>query len=150
MIASGALGDILSFHSAYLHSSYIGTKRPFAWRLDHARSGGGAMMDLGSHAADMIIYLTGEQITKVQAMTRTVTPQRQKSDGTWADVTVDDEATVMAELAGGGRGIIEASRIATGTADELTFVIRGTKGAIRWNLMEPNWLEYFDETATWG
>jgi predicted dehydrogenase len=50
---------------------------------------------------------------------------------------------MMARMANGGKGIIEASKIATGTDDELRFEIHGDKGALRFNLMQPNYLEYF-------
>jgi predicted dehydrogenase len=44
----------------------------------------------------------------------------------------------------GAVGTIEASKVATGMNDELRFEIHGEKGAMRFNLMEPNWLEVYD------
>lgn len=52
---SGALGQIfaadLVFHNAY------GPDKP--WFYDRAQSGGGCLMDLGVHLADLILWLTG-------------------------------------------------------------------------------------------
>ncbi|MGQ9729375.1 MAG: Gfo/Idh/MocA family oxidoreductase, partial [Candidatus Fervidibacter sp.] len=50
-------------------------------------------------------------------------------------------------------GYVEFSRVATGTEDELRFEIHGDKGAMSFNLMEPNWLWVFDRTqppSEWG
>lgn len=39
---------------------------------------------------------------------------------------------------------MEASRFSTGTNDELILEIHGDKGAIKFNGMEPNWLQVYD------
>ena len=52
----------------------------------------------------------------------------------------------------GALGTIEATKIATGAEDELRFEIHGTKGAMRFDLMQPNWLDVYDaadEDAGW-
>jgi len=55
LVQSGALGDIfavdLVFHNAY------GPDKP--WYYDRSQSGGGCMMDLGVHLADLVLWLTG-------------------------------------------------------------------------------------------
>ena len=51
---------------------------------------------------------------------------------------------VLFDLADGGEGSIESSRISTGSADELRLEIEGRKGAIRYNSMQPNYLEIYD------
>ena len=43
LIDEGYLGDLLSFRAAYLHAGYVDPNRPFSWRTDFARSGGGAI-----------------------------------------------------------------------------------------------------------
>jgi len=52
----------------------------------------------------------------------------------------------MLRMSNGALGTVEASKITSGTADELYLEIAGTKGAIRWNLMNPSYLEYYDNT----
>ena len=47
-----------------------------------------------------------------------------------------------------GVGIIEVSRVAHGTTDDLNFEIHGSKGAIKFDVMDPNWLYYFDAGET--
>lgn len=41
-------------------------------------------------------------------------------------------------------GSVEATKLATGTEDELRFEIHGRHGALRFNLMQPNYLEVYD------
>ena len=56
----------------------------------------------------------------------------------------EDQVLMLARLAGGALGTIEASKIATGAEDELRFEIHGDRGALRFNLMNPNYLEAYD------
>jgi predicted dehydrogenase len=57
---------------------------------------------------------------------------------------------MQVELAGGGLGTIESSRVATGTNDEMKFEIHGDQGALRFNLMDPNWLYAYDHRDAAG
>jgi len=60
------------------------------------------------------------------------------------DVESDDLALMMLKMKTGAIGTIEASKVAIGANDELRFEIHGDKGAVRFNLMEPNWLDVYD------
>ena len=51
---------------------------------------------------------------------------------------------MLARTADGAIGTVEVSKIATGIEDELRFEIHGRHGAIRFNLMQPNFLEVYD------
>ena len=151
MVEEGFLGDVISFRSVYLHSGYTDPKRPISWRMQREKSGSGALGDLGSHAIDLMRWLAGD-IAGVQARLRTLVKQRPVSAGSseMVPVTVDDHAIVELELANGALGTLEASRIATGTADDLRFEIHGTRGAIGFDLMDPNWLMVYDDTRPGG
>ena len=50
----------------------------------------------------------------------------------------------MFELQNGCIGTIEGSKVATGANDEYRIEIHGEKGAIRFNSMQPNFLEIYD------
>jgi predicted dehydrogenase len=54
----------------------------------------------------------------------------------------EDFIMVTMRTPDGALGVIEASKIATGAEDELRFEIHGERGALRFNQMEPNWLEF--------
>ena len=150
LLASGALGRVLHFRALYLHAGYLDPKRPFTWRMDKAQ-GGGALVDLGSHVIDLMRHLIGE-FESVCMLSETFVKRRPLRDdpSQMHDVEVDDLALLMVRMAGGVPGIIEASRVATGVNDELRFEIHGEKGAVSFNLMQPNFLGYFDCSAPGG
>ena len=49
-----------------------------------------------------------------------------------------------AELECGAVGTIEASKITVGANDDLTLEVYGTDGSIRFSLMDPNFLSFYD------
>ncbi|RLE14599.1 hypothetical protein DRI96_01200 [Candidatus Aerophobetes bacterium] len=145
LIREGFLGDVFSFRGCYLHSGYIDPSRPVSWRLDREKSGGGALFDLGSHILDLVRHLLGEY-KSVFATSRTFIKERPLPDNLERKkkVEVDDISILQVELENGGIGTIEVSRLATGANDELRIEIHGQKGAIYFNLMDPNWLWIYD------
>ena len=51
---------------------------------------------------------------------------------------------VLARMKSGAIGNIEATKLATGTEDEVRFELHGSRGALRFNSMEPHHLEVYD------
>ncbi len=151
MIQDGALGELYTFRAEYQHTGYQDPQRPLSWRMKKELSGGGALYDLGAHVVDLVRHLLGE-LDSVLAVTKTFIPRRpvEKGSTTMGDVTVDDAAWLQVRLAGGAVGTIEVSRFATGALDDLTFEARGSKGAMRFSLMDANWLYWFDATKSGG
>ncbi len=156
MVEAGYLGDLFSFRVAYLHAGYIDPKRPFSWRLEMARSGGGAIADLGAHVIDLTRFLLGPgtnvgragEFAAVSATLQTIIPERtEAATGRLRTVDVDDLALVQCRLVGGAVGTLEASRLATGVQDELRIELHGSKGGLRFNLMDANWLDAYDATV---
>ncbi|MGQ9478241.1 MAG: Gfo/Idh/MocA family protein [Candidatus Bipolaricaulia bacterium] len=144
LIAEGALGEAISFRGAYLHSGYLDPHRPMSWRLRKAQAGGGALIDLGPHILDLLRYLLGE-FTSVFAETRTLITKRPSPDRRGTEkVDVDDLALLQLRLRNGAIGTVEVSRCAAGANDELKFEIYGSRGGLAFNLMEPNWLYFYD------
>lgn len=152
LMDAGALGRLYSARVCYLHAGYVDPNRPHTWRLDKERSGpGGALFDLGSHVIDLTRHLLGE-IAEVQHLGATMIPERPLKDdpSKKAPVEVDDISILVCRLENGAVGTIESSRLATGTQDEIRFEAHGSKGAIRFNLMQPNYLEFYDATCHEG
>ena len=145
------LGEVVSFRSVYLHSGYTNPDRPISWRMQHEKSGGGALLDLGSHAIDLLRFLIGD-FARVSARLETYIKERPASAGSseMVPVTVDDLALLTLEAENGAVGTVEASRLATGTVDDLRFEIHGTRGALSYDLMNPNWLMTYDDTRKGG
>jgi predicted dehydrogenase len=62
--------------------------------------------------------------------------------GEW-QTNADEAFYMLATLKNGAYGTIEVSKIAVGSNDDLSFEIRGDKGALRFSLMDLNYLEYY-------
>ncbi|WP_158301954.1 Gfo/Idh/MocA family protein [Paenibacillus mesophilus] len=65
IIESGRLGQLVAINDRR-HHPYFLPDRP-GWFLDKARSGGGVVINLGSHSIDKIQWLTGTTIRSVKA-----------------------------------------------------------------------------------
>ncbi len=145
LIEEGRLGRILSFHAAYLHSGSVDPNKPIGWKQDAELGGGGVLFDLGSHVLDMIYYLVGEY-ESIIASNRVLYSQRPTAEGSMIPITAEDQSLMMVKMKNQSTGIIDISKIATGTNDELQFSIYGDKGAVKFNLMDPNYLDFYDNT----
>ncbi|GIP39146.1 hypothetical protein J31TS4_24260 [Paenibacillus sp. J31TS4] len=65
LIESGTLGELVMVQDIR-HVRYFTEQRP-AWFLEKAKSGGGILMNLGSHSVDKLQWLTGARVTSVKA-----------------------------------------------------------------------------------
>ena len=145
----GRLGRILSFHCEYLHASATDPNRPAGWKQDSRVCGAGTLFDLGSHAVDLVTHLCGE-IESVKAISQIGYPVRLGTDGKPWQTNADEAFYLLAKTAGGACGTVAVSKLHVGTNDELNLTVHGERGAIRFSLMEPNWLWYFDATRPEG
>ena len=140
MIEEGHVGNVTQFRAGYFHSGSVDPEKPMGWKQEAA--GGGIINDLGSHVLDLVDWLIGP-VVEVQAESRILYPTRPNQVGEVVDVEAEDAVSVLARLGDGGIGVIEASKIATGANDELRVEIHGDRGALRFNTMEPNYLEAY-------
>lgn len=145
LIADGFLGRVFSFRGRYYRSSYIDPNKPLSWKLRQETSGAGALADIGSHVLDMLYYLLGD-FAVVQATLYTLIKERPLAKGSTekGPVTVDDLAFLHLRTADDAPGVVEASRLATGTTNDLRVEIYGERGAIRFDASDPAWLEVYD------
>jgi predicted dehydrogenase len=149
LIDEGRLGRLLSFRSSYLHSSCTDTNKNAGWKQNRDICGGGVLFDLGSHAIDLVYYLCGT-FSSVSGLAQIAYPVRRGMDGADWHTNADEAFYMTARLDCGACGTVEASKIAPGTNDDLRLEIYGEKGSIRFDLMEPNWLYYYDAGAHAG
>jgi predicted dehydrogenase len=147
LIEEGRLGRVLQFRAAYLHAGSADPNAPARWKLT-AAAGGGVIADLASHLLDLTEQLAGP-IAAVMAETHTAYAERPSPADPARKVPVDVEdcVLILARLQSGGAGTLEATKLATGTEDELRIEIHGTRGALRFNLMDPHHLEFYDAAA---
>lgn len=147
LIDEGYVGRVLEYRAAYLHAGSASASAPLRWKLS-AETGGGVINDLASHILDLMHHLLGDY-EAIVADTRIAYAERPSAADPSRMVNVDAEDCVMllARMASGALGTIEATKIATGTEDEVRFEIHGEKGALRFNSMDPHFLEAFDTSA---
>lgn len=147
LLDGGVLGRILGFRACYLHGGNANSAAPRKWRLT-AAAGGGVIADLASHVLDLADWLIGP-FQAVTAATQIAYPERCSPDDPTQRLPVDveDSVTLLAKMQSGALGTIEATKLATGTEDELRLEIHGSRGAMRFNGMEPHYLELHDATA---
>jgi predicted dehydrogenase len=141
LVDKGFLGTPLGFRGVYLHAGNIDPGVTMKWRLRKA-AGGGVLRDLGAHLLDLLEFLAGP-IASISASPRILHAVRPDGRGGMETVDVEDQICMTARLACGAVGTLEASKIATGAEDDLRLEIEGTRGALRFNVMAPDFLETY-------
>lgn len=140
-IEAGLLGELHGFHLRYHRASNLKRDRPVSWRF--AGPGGGVLLDLGAHLVDLVLHLLGP-VASVGARLRTVIAERPGPGGRPVPIEADDMATLQVELAGGGLGTLEASKVVVGAGDDLRVEAHGSRGSLIFDARDPNGLEVVD------
>ena len=141
IIDKGTLGKILTFNACYHHSSALNPKKT-GWKQDKDICGGGVLFDLGSHVIDLLYYLCGE-FDSVIGKSQIAYPVRAGVNGNEWTTNADEAFHIIATLKGGAVGTVTVSKITLGSNDDLKIEINGEKGCIRFDLMNPNFLELY-------
>lgn len=149
IIETGKLGNILSFDFKYLHNSCIDPERTAGWKQDKNICGAGTLFDLGAHIVDLCRYLCGD-FSEIYAREQIAFPTHKNSDGSIWTTNADEAVYITATLECGAVGTLTASKINVGENDGLTFSVYGTEGAIKFDLMESDWLYYYDANSEGG
>ena len=103
------------------------------WRTDPKRSGGGGCIgDIGTHAFNLIRFITGLEIEELSADIHTFVKGR----------LLDDNAQIILRFKGGAKGALWSSQVAVGNENNLKIRIYGENGGIEWRQEDPNYLYY--------
>ena len=145
LVKEGRIGRILSFSAEYLHNSCTDIERPAGWKQNSDICGGGVLFDLGSHVIDLIYFLCGE-FESVIGMPQIAYGTRAGSDGTPWQTNADEAFYMLCKLKCGAMGTITVSKLCNGANDDLSFSIYGERGSIKFSLMQPNFLYFYDAT----
>lgn len=133
LIDRGDIGEIVHFRGVFNEDYLAESTCPFSWRLQKEFAGTGALNDLASHLVQLAIHLVAP-ITSLCAdlkIAHKYRPDPQSKDGSgMGEVENDDQAHMMVRFANGAQGTLEASRIAWGRKNGLSFEITGTKGTL--------------------
>jgi predicted dehydrogenase len=127
-VARGDIGTVRKVHVEY-PQGWLASRveeegnQQAVWRTDPARSGvGGCIADIGVHAFNLAEYVSGVRVTEILADLAATVPGR----------ALDDDVAVLARFAGGARGLITATQVATGERNALRIRVWGEKGGIDW------------------
>jgi len=138
MIASGEIGDIRVVHAAYIQDWLTkpidadGHKQA-VWRTDPARAGASACLaDIGVHAHNLSLFITGLTVKAVSADLTTFVPGRR----------LDDNAHVLLRFAEGARGALVASQVAVGNLNNLSIKVFGARAGLEWAGEAPETLRF--------
>jgi predicted dehydrogenase len=137
LVESGALGKIRVVQAEYPQDWLAveadpGNKQA-AWRTDPARSGaGGAIGDIGTHAYNLLRFVTGLQTEAVAADLQSFVPGRK----------LDDNVHIMLRFTDGARGMLWASQVAVGCENGLQLRVYGEKAGLEWRQDNPNYMWY--------
>ncbi|HYG03278.1 MAG TPA: Gfo/Idh/MocA family oxidoreductase [Chryseosolibacter sp.] len=136
IIKSGKIGKVrkvyVEYPQGWLSTLLEGAGNAQAsWRTDPKQSGlGGAIGDIGTHAANLAEYVTGAKITEICAMLNAVVKGRM----------LDDDSSMLLKFSNGASGVLLATQVAAGEENNLNIRVYGEKGGIEWRQMEPNTL----------
>lgn len=146
LMDEGRIGRVLSFSAEYLHNSCTDVARPAGWKQNSDICGGGVLFDLGSHAIDLIYFLCGE-FQAVSGMSQIAYDQRTGSNGAIWQTNADEAFYMNARLVCGAMGNITVSKLINGANDDLNISIYGERGSLKFSLMQPNFLYFYDATS---
>ena len=136
IISSGKIGKLrkvaVEYPQGWLTSSLEKTdNKQASWRTDPNKSGkAGSMGDIGTHAANIVEYVTSKKIIKLYSKVNTVVEGR----------LLEDDGNVLISLEDNIEGNLMTSQIASGEENDLKIRTWGDKGGIEWKHSDPNTL----------
>ena len=136
-IANGELGKLRRIYAEYTQGwlseriELLGGNNA-GWRCDPKRSGkAGCIGDIGTHAWHLCEYITGLKVKELCAELNTFVQGR----------PVDDDGAAFLHFEQDVTGVLMATQICTGEANNIRIRIYGDKGGLEWRQMEPNILQ---------
>jgi predicted dehydrogenase len=134
MVAAGELGDIRMVQVEYVQGgrSQPGVSRS-PWKDEAARGGPSLVMgDIGTHAHNLLRFITGLEVAQVAAEVGTVVPTR----------LTHDYAGAMLRMANGAPGSFWVTQAATGVENALRIRVSGNLGSLEWQQEMPQLLSF--------
>jgi len=135
MVRDGELGRLLKVVVEYPQGYAVGDVEGDGqgkisnWRADPNVAGiSNCMGDIGTHAHNLMRYITGLEVEEICSELTTFIPGRE----------LDDDGNNLVRLSNGAKGIIYASQISNGDENNLNIRAYGTKASIEWRQEDPN------------
>ncbi len=117
------LGKLVGVRAAFGHAGPKGWAPDATWFFDTKLSGGGALIDLGIHALDLVRFVTGLEAEEVTAVTLGPEP-------------AEDAAQVAIKFKDGAIGSLHASWVAR-PAPDFGLTVFGTEGSLHADARAP-------------
>jgi predicted dehydrogenase len=134
MVAAGQLGDIRLVQVEYVQGGRAKAgpaRRP--WKDDPVRGGPSLVMgDIGTHAHNLLRFITGLEVTQIAAELGTIVPDR----------VTDDYAGAMLRMSNGARGSFWVTQAAAGVENGLRIRVSGSLGSLEWHQEHPQVLQF--------
>ena len=142
LIAKGTIGEVYQFRGQYLQESLHDPDRPLGrWVEPESRSVGGfrrARLSPDGHGP-----LPRRRGGHHQLAVAALRPGARLPDGSRFAPSWDDACLSLVEFENGAVGTIEASRVATGRKNALSWEINGSRGSIAFDLERLNELQVY-------
>ncbi|MBI3152928.1 MAG: Gfo/Idh/MocA family oxidoreductase [Chloroflexi bacterium] len=126
MVADGQLGTVRLVQVEYVQGGKADESKPdpsASWRFDPVRGGPSLVMgDIGSHAHNLVRFVTGLEIAEVAAEIGNIVPNR----------AVHDYGGALLRFENGARGSYWVTQAAAGVENCLRIRVSGTKGSLEW------------------
>ncbi|MBK8822905.1 MAG: Gfo/Idh/MocA family oxidoreductase [Anaerolineales bacterium] len=126
MVADGQLGTIRLIQVEYVQGGKADESKPdpsSSWRFDPVRGGPSLVMgDIGSHAHNLVRFITGLEIAEVAAEIGNIVPNR----------AVHDYGGALLRFENGARGSYWVTQAAAGVENCLRIRVSGTQGSLEW------------------
>jgi predicted dehydrogenase len=136
MVADGQLGTIRLVQVEYVQGGKADESKPdpsTSWRFDPVRGGPSLVMgDIGSHAHNLVRFVTGLEIAEVAAEIGNIVPGR----------AVHDYGGALLRFENGARGSYWVTQAAAGVENCLRIRVSGTKGSLEWMQEFPQLLTF--------
>jgi predicted dehydrogenase len=132
MVLEGQLGEIRLVQVEYVQGGRA-TSGPArkAWKNDPVRTGPSLVLgDIGTHAHQLLCFMTGLDVAEVAADVGQVVPGRSS----------DDYAGALLRMRNGARGSFWVTQAAAGVENGLRIRISGDKGTLEWHQEHPQQL----------
>ncbi len=131
MVDAGELGTIRLVQVEYVQGGNAREKDPAraqSWRHDPVKGGPSLVMgDIGTHAHNLLRFITGLEVSEVAAEVGCIVPGR----------IVHDFAGAMLRLDNGARGSFWVTQAAAGVENCLRIRVCGTLGSLEWEQETP-------------
>ena len=138
MVQDGQLGEIRLVQVEYVQGGKADEhdpdpNGPVPWRYDPVKGGPSLVMgDIGTHAHNLLRFVTGLDVSEVAAEVGHIVPNR----------VIDDYAGAMLRLDNGARGSFWVTQAAAGVENCLRIRVSGTLGSLEWMQEEPTRLVF--------